>query len=171
MHQNLYVTAIVDKANMSDALPASSPATPNTQLTQHEGPSPQYPYARMIGRLMYAAICTRPNIAFAVNHLAQFTSCYGPAHITALKRVIRYLKGTSAYGLIFRSSTPFAEYGYADADWGANHLDCKSISGNVYMLGGTAISWSSKKQPPVSLSTMEAEYLSLLHAATQALWI
>ena len=171
MHQENYCMAIVDEANMSDAVPASTPAATSTQLTRHEGPSPQYPYARMIGRLMYAAICTRPDIAFAVNHLAQFTSCFGPTHVTAVKRVIRYLKGTSAYGLIFRSSVPFGEYGYADADWGANHIDRKSISGNAYMLGGTAISWSSKKQPTVALSTMEAEYMSLSHAATQALWI
>jgi hypothetical protein len=171
MHQFTYAETIVDQANMSDALPASLPAAAKVQLTRHDSPSPQYSYARIIGHLMHAAICTRPDIAFAVNYLAQFTSCFGPAHITAVKHIIRYLKGTPAFGLVYHASELFAEYGYSDADWGANHLNRKSISGNVYMLAGSTISWSSRKQPTIALLTMEAEYMGLSHAATQALWI
>ncbi|KAG9109018.1 hypothetical protein FRC07_008383, partial [Ceratobasidium sp. 392] len=99
-------------------------------------------------------------------------SCFGPAHVTAVKHVIRYLKGTLSRGPVYRHSDDgFGELGYSDADWGNNLLDRKSISGNVFLLGGAAISWSAKKQATVALSTMKAEYMSLSHACTQALWI
>ncbi|KAG9086902.1 hypothetical protein FRC06_002821, partial [Ceratobasidium sp. 370] len=85
--------------------------------------------------------------------------------------VIRYLKGTSARGITYRrTEAEFGELGYSDADWGSNILDRKSISGNIFLLGGAAVSWSAKKQTTVALSTMEAEYMALSHACTQALW-
>ncbi|KEP45036.1 putative Copia-like polyprotein/retrotransposon, partial [Rhizoctonia solani 123E] len=76
-----------------------------------------YDYGAFIGKLLYAALCTRPDIAFAVTHLAQFTTCFGPAHVTVVKRVIRYLKGTSFLGLSYKRSveTGFGEVGYSDA--------------------------------------------------------
>ncbi|QRW15590.1 Copia-like polyprotein/retrotransposon [Rhizoctonia solani] len=95
------------------------------------------------------------------------------AHMTAIKRVIRYLKGTSFLGLLYKqleAKVGFGEVGYSDANWGSNLLDRKSISGNVYLLGRAAISWSAKKQPMVALLTMEAEYMALSHACTQAIW-
>ncbi|QRV77015.1 Retrovirus-related Pol polyprotein from transposon TNT 1-94 [Ceratobasidium sp. AG-Ba] len=176
LSQSAYVDLIVEEAGLLDAYPADTPASTTTQLTRHEGVRPNFPYARTIGRLMYAAICTRPDIAFAVNWLAAFTSCYGQAHVTALKRVIRYLAGTSTHGVTYHRDPnqdilDFGETGYSDADWGTSHLDRKSISGNCFLLGGAAISWSSRKQPTVALSTMEAEYMALTHASTQALWI
>ncbi|EUC58867.1 reverse transcriptase, partial [Rhizoctonia solani AG-3 Rhs1AP] len=116
---------------LNDAYPADTPMSPNVQLIRHEGTKPKFDYGMFI---------------------AQFTSCFGPAHVTAIKRVIRYLKG------------------YSDADWGSNLLDRKSISGSVYLLGGAAVSWSAKKQATIALSTMEAEYMALSHACTQVLW-
>ncbi|QRW07679.1 Reverse transcriptase [Ceratobasidium sp. AG-Ba] len=152
--QSAYIVSIVDEAGLLGAYPADTPASTSTQLERNTGPKPNYPYARILGRLMCAAICTRPNIAHIVNHLASFTTCYGQPHVTALKRVIRYLA-----------------VGYSNADWGSSLLNRKSISGNCFLLGGASVSWSSKKQPTVALSTMEAEYMALAHASTQALWI
>jgi hypothetical protein len=127
-------------------------------------------YATMIGKLMFAALCTRPDIAYTVNHLAQFTSCFGLAHITAIKRVLRYLKGTSFISLTYRcANEDFGEVGYSDLDWGASPLDRKSISGHIFMLRGAAVSWSLEKQPTVALSTMEAEYMALMHTCMQDL--
>ncbi|QRW11617.1 Reverse transcriptase [Ceratobasidium sp. AG-Ba] len=140
---------------LKDAYPALTPMSPSVQLTRYEGVKPKYDYGMYI-----------------VAHLAQFTSCFGPAHVTAVKHLIRYLKGTSSRGLTYRKlSDGFGEIGYSNADWGSNLLDRKSISGHVYMLGGAAVSWSAKKQATVALSTMEAEYIALSHACTQALWI
>ncbi|KAG9097124.1 hypothetical protein FRC06_007943 [Ceratobasidium sp. 370] len=150
------------------------PMSPTTQLTRYEGKRPEYPYATMIGKLMYAALCTRPDIAFAVTYLSQFSSCFGPAHITAVKHVFRYLKGTPFLGITYRlahDDNSFGEVGYTDSDWGTNSLDRKSISGNVFLLGGAAVSWSVKKQPTVALSMMEAKYMVMSHACTQALWM
>jgi hypothetical protein len=126
----------------------------------------------MIGKLMYAALCTWPDIVFAVTHLSQFNSCFSHAHITAIKRVLRYLKGTSYMGLTYHQTDEiFGEVGYSDADWASSSLDCKSVSGNVFLLGGAAVTWLSKKQPTIALSTMEAEYMAIAQASTQALWM
>ncbi|QRW11755.1 Retrovirus-related Pol polyprotein from transposon TNT 1-94 [Ceratobasidium sp. AG-Ba] len=172
LNQKAYIDGLVELAGLKDAYPALTPMSPSVQLTRYKGVKPKYDYGMYIGKLLYAALCTRPDIAFAVAHLAQFTSCFGPAHVTAVKHLIRYLKGTSSRGLTYRkSSDGFGEIGYSDADWGSNLLDRKSISGHVYMLGGAAVSWSAKKQATVALSTMEAEYIALSHACTQALWI
>ncbi|KAF8750879.1 Reverse transcriptase (RNA-dependent DNA polymerase) [Rhizoctonia solani] len=124
-------------AGLDNAYPADTPISPTTQLTQYKGTKPKFNY----------------DIAYAVAHLAQFTTCYGPAHVTAVNCVVRYLKGTLALGLTYWQSTnDFGEIGYSDADWGSNLLD-------------------SKKQATVALLTMEAKYMSLSHACTQALWM
>ncbi|QRV97073.1 Retrovirus-related Pol polyprotein from transposon TNT 1-94 [Ceratobasidium sp. AG-Ba] len=141
----------LESAGLKNAYAAHTPMTPNVQLTRHEG--------------------TKPNFKYGM-YIAQFTSCFGPTHVTAVKHTIRYLKGTASHGLTYRRSTDgFGEVGYSDADWGSSLLDRKSISGNVFLLGGAAISWSAKKQTTVALSTMEAEYMALSHACTQALWL
>jgi hypothetical protein len=126
----------------------------------------------MIGKLMYATLCTQPDIAFAVMHLSQFNSCFSHAHITAIKRVLRYLKGTSYMGLTYcRTNEIFGEVGYSNTDWASSSLNHKSVSGNIFLLGGAAVTWLSKKQPTITLSTMEAEYMAITQASTQALWM
>ena len=119
----------------------------------------------MIGSLMWAALCTCPDIAFAVNHLVQFTSCFGPEHVSTVKRVFWYLKGTVNYGIQYGPSDLGTKaLGYVDADW-AEEKDWRSISGNVFIMSGGAVSWSAKKQGLVTLSTLEAEYVALCHAS------
>ncbi|QRW21240.1 Retrovirus-related Pol polyprotein from transposon TNT 1-94 [Rhizoctonia solani] len=172
LNQTAYINSLAKFAGLKDAYPANTPLSPSVQLTRFEGTKPKFNYGTYIGKLLYAALCTRPDIAFAVAHLAQFTLCYGPAHVTQIKCVICYLLGTPTLGLTYRrSAKDFGKISYSDADWGSNLIDCKSVSGHVFMLGGAAISWSAKKQATVALSTMEAEYMSLAHACTQALWL
>ncbi|QRV82481.1 Reverse transcriptase [Ceratobasidium sp. AG-Ba] len=176
LSQSAYILNIVDEAGMLGAYPANTPASTSTQLEQYTGLRPNFPYARFVGRLMYTAICTCPNIAYIVNHLTLFVTCFGQPHITALKRVIRYLTGTVNHGLVYQcdgdlSANTISEVGYSDADWGSSLLDRKSIPCSCFILGGASISWSSRKQPTVALLTMEAEYMALAHASTQALWI
>lgn len=117
---------------------------------------------------MYAAIGTRPDIAYAVHTLAKFTRSPQPKHWTAIKRVLRYLKGTRTHTLSYGGSDqewmPDITM-YCDADWESSY-DRKSISGYVFLLAGGAISWSPKKQAIVALSTAEAEYVAATRCQT-----
>ena len=127
------------------------------------------PYREAIGSLMYAAIGTRPNITFAITALSQFLQSPGHAHWEQAKRVIRYLKGTHNLELKFGSSGGVE--GFTDASWGNNIDDRHSICGYIFTLNGGAISWSSKNQSVVALSSTEAKYISITHAAKEATWI
>ncbi len=113
----------------------------------------------MVRSLIYAAIATRPDIAQAVGTLAKFNSSPNEAHLTAVKRVFSYLKGTVKLHLQYEASDKDME-GFSNADWAADSEDRRSISGNVFLLSSGAISWASQKQPTVALSTAEAEYIS-----------
>ena len=131
------------------------------------------PYHLAIGSLMYLAMGTRPDLTFAVQHLSQFASNPSSAHWTAVKRAFRYVKGTYNYSLTLgksTSTTPPSLHGYTDADWGADLINRRSISGFLFDFLGP-ISWSSKKQATTALSSMEAEYMALTHATREAIWL
>lgn len=114
--------------------------------------------------------CTRPDIAFAVSKLSQFTSNPSSEHWKAVSRVLGYLKRTSSLTLTYMSYPGVLE-GYSDASW-INHTgDSKSTSGWIYTLEGGAISWASKKQTCIAHSTMEAEFIALAAAGKEAEWI
>ena len=122
---------------------------------------------------MYLAIGTRPDIAYAVNKLAQFTTNPRQRHWTAVKRVLRYLKHTRTLGLVYGGEENVLNMDlniFCDADWASDTSDRKLISGYVIIVAGGAISWSSKKQTTVALSTAEAEYVLATHVAKQVLW-
>ncbi|KAG8706992.1 hypothetical protein FRC09_002087 [Ceratobasidium sp. 395] len=116
MKQTAYIDSTVNSTGLRDAYPADIPLSPTTHLTRWEGRSPNFPSATLVGKLMYAALRTHPDITYAVSHLSQFTSCFGPAHVTAIKHLVRYLKATSRVGLVFRRSEDFGETGYSDAN-------------------------------------------------------
>jgi hypothetical protein len=119
------------------------------------------PYRGAIGSLMYAAQGTRPDISFAVSFLSQS----GRPHWEAVKRVFRYLKGTKKVCLVIGRSQKGLE-AFSDVDW-ALQEHRHSISGYIFTMDGGAISWSSKKQPIVALSTTEAEYIAATHVSGQ----
>ena len=172
--QTQYVGKILDRFGMTKSTPVKMPMDPHVKLTKtpeeehHDIPE----YAAAIGSLMYAAIGTRPDIAYAVQHLSQFTSNPSPAHWSAIKRVFRYLNGTRNYGITYGggNSIPNLE-GYSDADWGNDDLDRKSISGYIFLFGNAPISWASRKQRTVAVSTMEAEYMAASLATREAIWL
>ena len=118
---------------------------------------------------MHLAVGTRPDIAFTVSTLAQFSSEPGPAHWEAVKRVFRYLLGTKKLALTFGAGKQGLE-GFTDAD-GASQEHRHAISGYAYILDGGAVSWASKKQELVTLSTTEAEYVAATHAAKEGIWL
>ena len=137
-------------------------------------------YQRLIGKLMYLACGTRPDIAFVVGQLSKHNVDPRKRHLRAAKRVVRYLKGTMEMGLIFgretanrhpREPPPYGLIGYADSNFAGDPEDRKSVMGYCSFLNGAVVSWSSKKQRTVSTSTTEAEYIALGHAAREAVWI
>lgn len=130
-------------------------------------------YRAAVGSLMYASTGTRPDIAFAVRALSQFASNPGPEHWTAVKRVFRYLRGTLDHAITYEAQDDdtVVVNGFSDADWAQDPMDRRSISGNVFHLAGGAISWASKKQPTVALSSMEAEYMAASVATQQTIWL
>ena len=147
---------------------------PSSQITKPESNSREdmklYPYRELIGSLMYLAIGTRPDIAFAVNYLSQFNTCYTREHWIAGKRILRYLKGTLDSGITFSKTGKQLE-GFADADWGSCPEDRRSYTGYAFLLAGAAINWEVKKQRTVALSSTEAEYMSLTEASKEAIYI
>ena len=181
LSQTHYINKILNQMGLQDANPVTTPLNPNINLEVKEtkGDNDREiddrasgTYAKAIGSLMYAAIGTQPDIAFAVHLLARFTKSPQPKHWTAVKHIFRYLKKTREYSLTYGGSDQIWEPEltmYCDADW-ASSSDRKSISGYIFLLAGGAVSWSSKKQATVALSTAEAEYVAATHAAKQILW-
>eukprot|EP00731_Ephydatia_muelleri_P036346 Em0239g7a len=128
-------------------------------------------YQSMVGSLLYAAIATRPDIAQAVGAVSKFNSCPTETHLTGVKRILRYLKGTINLGLKFEKTADSSIIGFSDADWAGDLDNRHSTSGNLFVMSGGAISWLSKKQPVVALSTTEAEYVALGAATQEVVWL
>ena len=177
LSQGAYIDAILSRFALSDAKSYGTPMTPGVIYSKKDAPTNPDEYVRMkktpyreaIGSLMYAAVATRPDIAFAVSILSQFLDNPGTLHWEATKRVFRYLAGTKNYQLMYGGERHDLE-GYTDAD-GAMQEHRHAISGYAFLFDGGAISWSSKKQELVTLSTAEAEFVAATHAAKEALWL
>lgn len=128
-----------------------------------------FPYREALGSLMYASVGTRPDITFAVSILSRFAGNPGVAHKDAVIRVFRYLKGTRDLRLTY-GTREMDMVGYGDAD-GSMQEGRRAISGNAFLIDGGAVSWASKTQEIVSLSTTESEYVAATHAAKEAIWL
>ena len=122
----------------------------------------------MVGSLLYAAIATRPDIAQAVGAVSKCNSCPTESHLTAIKRIFHYLKGTIDIGLRYQKCDNGTLIGFSDADWAG---DRHSTTGNLLVISGGAISWLSRKQSVVALSTTETEYAALCGATQEAVWL
>jgi len=170
-----YITKILEKYQMGKCNPVATPIDPNVTLAKlpdgKSFPEIQHVYQHMVGSLLYAAITTRPDISNAVLILSQFNTNPGPEHLTAAKRVFRYLQGTIDLGVEYNSEPITALEMYSDSNWGTDPDTRRSITGYVSMYAGGAITWNSKKQPTVALSSMEAEYMALSSATREALWL
>ncbi|GKE17441.1 zinc finger, CCHC-type containing protein, partial [Tanacetum coccineum] len=130
----------------------------------------QLEYSRAIGCLIYVMTCTRPDIAFVVGKLSRYTSNPGTQHWQAIQRVLKYLKKTIDYRLTY-IGYPLVLEGYIDASWISNTEYNSSTSGWVFLLGGGAIFWASKKKTCITGSTMESEFVALAAAGKEAEWL
>lgn len=169
-----YTERVLTKFKMDEAKPVSTPVDTNNKLVktgENDETVDQGLYQSAVGSLLYLSIWTRPDITYAVSNVAKFCSNPSKEHWTAVKRIMRYLKGTMNYGLWYDRSSSDECVGYSDADWAGDINDRKSTSGYMFQIGGTAISWRSKKQSCVALSTAEAEYMALASAAQEAIWM
>jgi hypothetical protein len=139
----------------------------------------QKEYAHLNGRLLYLAMNTRPNIAFAVARLTQYTIKPNSQCWAALKRLIRYLKGTRTKSIIYSAQLNPGTTdddkchikGYTDSDWAGDISTCKSTSGYLFLGAGAPIAWESNKQPIIALFTCEAEYVAASDASREITWL
>jgi hypothetical protein len=177
LDQENYLDKIFKRFNMLECNPVSTPVSKGTVLTKEMCPTQEeevnymknVPYAQAVGSLMYAMTSTRPDICHAVGLVSRYQSNPGKEHWQAVKRIIRYLKGTQGMKLCFGISD-LDLICYSDADFAGDLNDRKSTSGNIILFGGTAVSWLSKKQGCVAKSTMEAEYISCSTLVSTAVW-
>nr|KAJ0222007.1 hypothetical protein LSAT_V11C200060470 [Lactuca sativa] len=166
-----YIKKILKKFNFENCSPVSTPIDPSLKLLPNKGsPVSQLEYSRAIGCLMYAMISTRPDIAYVVGRLSRYTSNPISHYWKVVSRVFVYLKGTMNYGLTY-SEYPYVLEGYSDASWINNLEDHPSTSGWVFLLGGGAIYWASKKQTCISNSTMESEFVALSATCKEVEWL
>eukprot|EP00731_Ephydatia_muelleri_P018948 Em0011g988a len=159
---------------LSEAKSSCTPADINVKLVKDDGAAKladSVCYQSMVGSLLYAAIATRPDIAQAVGAVSKFNSCPTETHLTGVKHILRYLKGTINLGLKFEKTADSSIIGFSDADWAGDLDNRHSTSGNLFVMSGGAISWLSKKQPVVALSTTEAEYVALGAATQEVVWL
>ena len=161
IHQRAYLENVLKRFQMFECKPASTPKEIGKRfekLKDGENTTSQKEYQATIGSLTYAAIATRPDISYAVGVLSQIISCPGQAHFQGVKRILRYLKGTLHYGLKFeaKDKADISIKGYVDADWAGDVTTRKSTSGYIFQLGNVTVSWKTKKQTIIALSSTKA---------------
>lgn len=164
---------------MTNCHPVGSPANPDVKLSKEMCPKTEkekldmksIPFQEAVGCLMYLSHTTRPDIALAVNAVSQFSSCYGFQHWTAVKRIMRYLKKTISSKLQFTKQSKVKIEGFTDADWAGDTDSRRSTTGFIFISKGGPISWKTRMQRTISLSSCEAELNALVEATQEAVWL
>jgi Reverse transcriptase (RNA-dependent DNA polymerase) len=170
--QTKYLKEILTRAKMLNANSLPSRMCPKTTLSMADGDHfvDPYLYRSIVGALQYATL-TRPDITFSVNKVSQFMQSSSTSHWTAVKRILRYLKGTLSHGIVLKPASSFTLHAYSDADWAGSVDDRKSTTDFCVYLGPNLISWGSKKQPTVARSSTEAEYKPLAVTSSEVMWL
>ncbi|XP_021985998.1 secreted RxLR effector protein 161-like [Helianthus annuus] len=129
-------------------------------------------YQRLVGKLIYLSLSlTRPDIAYAVGVVSQFMHQPQVAHMEAAMRILRYLKGTVGHGVLFKTDGLLNVEFYTDADWAGDKGNRRSTSGYFSLVGGNLVTWRSKKQKVVALSSAELEFRGIARGLSEVLWI
>ncbi|KAG2761114.1 Retrovirus-related Pol polyprotein from transposon TNT 1-94 [Phytophthora cactorum] len=172
MCQRRYVDDILKRFGMDECKAVVSPVDMSTRLVPSDAATKvNAPFREAVGVLMHLMTATRPDIAYAVGYVSRFMENPQEEHWVAVKRIFRYLQGTKTHGICFKPGNKIDFRGYSDADWAGDLADRKSTSGYTFMLMSAPVSWGSKKQSSVSLSTSEAEYIALSLAIQKGKWI
>lgn len=170
--QKQYVLEILRRFAMEDSNEVKNPIVPGCKLGKDIGGAliDETYYKQIIGSLMYVT-ASRPDLMFVVSLLSRFMARPTALHFQVAKRVLRCLKGTAGFGIFYKKQSSEEFIAYTDSDYAGDLEDRKSTSGYLFLLGGSAVSWASKKQPIVTLSTTEAEYVAATSCACQAIWL
>ena len=179
LSQSTYLDKILKKFNMDQSKKGFLPVLQGVQLSTAQCPTTAediekmsvIPYASAIGSIMYAMLCTRPDVNLAVSLVGRYQSNPGMEHWTAVKNILKYLKRTKDMFLVYAGDEELVVKGYVDASFDTDLDDSKSQTGYVYILNGGAVSWCSCKQSVVAGSTCEAEYMAASEAAHEAIWV
>ena len=179
LSQRTYVDRILERFNMQQCKPGIAPVCKGDKLSLSQCPHSDIekaqmknvPYASALGSIMYAQVYTRPDIAFATGLLGRYQSNLGHDHWVAAKKVMRYLKRTKDYMLIYKHVQDLQLVGYSDSDFAGCQDEKKSTTGYIFKLAGGAVSWKSEKQKSIASSTMQAEFVACFSATTQAIWL
>lgn len=175
LNQKHYLERVLHKFNMENCKETKSPCELNLDIDLEQNTEiVTVPYRELIGCLIYAALGIRPDLCAAVNYFSRFQDKpINKTLWTSLKRVLRYVKGTLNYGLFYEKPSVKGDIAlqcYVDASWAASKIDRKSTTGYIYLLNKSTISWATRKQRTVALSSTEAEYIALAEAASEGLW-
>lgn len=174
MNQKRYIKKMLNKFGMADCKPRCTPSEQKLESVTDDDPFDSRKYREAVGSLIYIMMGTRPDICWIVSKLSQYLSKPLQSHWVAVKQVLRYLKGSIDKELVYtKSDDGLMLVGYSDADWASSVDDRRSTSGYCFSLtkSGPLISWKSRKQPTVALSSCEAEYVALASAVQESLYL
>ena len=174
--QEAYIRQIIQRFGFDNANPVSVPSDPQTNITGAVNSvyleENEVPYRQLVGSLIFAATVTRPDIAYAVGVVSRYLNKHTQEQWNAVKRIVKYLIGTENYGIKYNrahKSNPLT--GYSDSDYAGDLQTRRSTSGYIFQVCGAPVSWTSKRQSSVSLSTTEAEYTAASLATKEAIWL
>ncbi|KAJ8769571.1 hypothetical protein K2173_005174 [Erythroxylum novogranatense] len=170
--QERYAKEILKKFSMEDCQSVDTPVECSIKLTKEgEGKlvNPTY-FKSLVGCLRYLT-CTRPDILFGVSLVSRYIETPKISHLKTAKRILRYIKGTTDYGMLYTSEKELELVVFSDSDWAGSYDDRKSTTGFVFYFGSTTFTWSSKKQSIVALLTCEAEYIAAASCVCHAIWL
>jgi hypothetical protein len=173
INQSGYNRTILERYGMESSNPASTPLSTGTRLnkaTITDVLTDQKKYQSMVGSLMYAMLATRPDLAQSIQQISQFSQMPTTTHEKAAKHALRYVNGTIDQGITFNGNLGLKLECWSDANWGGEE-GRESVSGFVFTLAGGAVTYSSKKQGSVALSSTESEYMAILHALKEQIWL
>lgn len=169
-----YIEQILSRFGMETSRPVKTPMEKlifSSSSNISDLAAADVPYRQAIGSLIYLVTNTRPDIAFTVGQLSKHPENPSQSNWASVKRVLRYLAGTRAHGILFDGKKGFEIQGFSDSDYAGSIEDRKSTSGYIFLIAGGAISWKSKKQATIATSTCEAEYMACCTATKEAVWI
>ena len=172
LSQRKYILDLLSEVGLLECKPVDTPIVQNHKLGIYpdQKPADKGRYQRLVGKLIYLSH-TRPDIAYAVSVVSQFMHCPSEEHMEAVTRILKYLKSSPGKGLMFSKNDHLEVEGYTDADWAGNISDRKSTSGYFTFVGGNLVTWRSKKQKVVALSSAEAEFRGMAKGLCELLWL